>query len=62
MREIQVLGSVLTTSSLAVHAATLAAAGNTKDAKAEYARIPADKLLPEEAALVMSSGAFRAVP
>jgi tetratricopeptide (TPR) repeat protein len=53
-REINVPSSALTTSSLAVHAAVLAAAGHMEEARAEFARLPADKLLPEEKALIQS--------
>lgn len=42
----------LTPSSLAVHAAVVAAVGQTADARQELKRIPTDKLLPEERALI----------
>jgi cytochrome c-type biogenesis protein CcmH/NrfG len=44
--------NVLTPSALAVHAAILAATQHRDDAHSEAALIPADKLLPEERALV----------
>jgi len=44
--------NALTPSSLAVHAAVVAATGQTADIQQELKRIPIDKLLPEERALV----------
>ncbi len=42
----------LTTASVAVHAAVLAALGRSDEAKAEFAQLPADKMLPEERQLM----------
>jgi len=44
--------NVLTPSALAVHAAILAATQRRDDAQSEAAQVPADKLLPEERALI----------
>jgi hypothetical protein len=51
---VQVAQGAVTPSALAVHAAVLAANGRTDEAKAEAAQIPADRLLPEERALIES--------
>ena len=50
--KLQMTPQALTPSALAVHAAVLAANGNRADAKTEAAQVPADKLLPEERALI----------
>jgi tetratricopeptide (TPR) repeat protein len=50
-KDINVPKGSLTTSSIAVHAAVLAANGHAEEARAEFARIPEDKILPEEKAL-----------
>jgi hypothetical protein len=44
--------SALTPSALAVHAAVLAANGQTEEAKSEVEQMKIDNLLPEERALV----------
>ncbi len=49
---IQATPAALTPSALAVHAAVLAANGKEEDARTEIANVPADRLLPEEAALI----------
>jgi tetratricopeptide (TPR) repeat protein len=48
---INVPQSAVTASSIAVHAAVLAANGKMEEARAEFSRLPTDKLLPEEQAL-----------
>jgi hypothetical protein len=48
---ITVPNTALSLSSLAVHAAVLAANGRLEEAKKEFSKIPNDKLLPEEARL-----------
>jgi tetratricopeptide (TPR) repeat protein len=50
-KDINVPKASLTPSSVAVHAAVLAANGHVEEARAEFARIPQDKILPEEKAL-----------
>jgi hypothetical protein len=50
-KDINVPKASLTSSSVAVHAAVLAANGHPEEARAEFARIPQDKILPEEKAL-----------
>jgi tetratricopeptide (TPR) repeat protein len=42
----------LTTASIAIHAATLAANGKTEQARAESSQLPKDKMLPEERVLI----------
>ena len=49
---LNVPGNTLTPSALAVHAAVLAATDHRDDARTEAGQIPADKLLPEERALI----------
>jgi len=49
---INVPPNAVSPSALAVHAAVLAANGNTKDAQTEAAQVPLEKLLPEERALI----------
>jgi tetratricopeptide (TPR) repeat protein len=50
-KDIKVPKASLTTSSIAVHAAVLAANGHIEEARAEFSHIPQDKILPEEKAL-----------
>jgi hypothetical protein len=50
-KNINVPKSSLTTSSVVVHSAVLAASGHADEAKAEFSHIPVDKILPEERAL-----------
>jgi tetratricopeptide (TPR) repeat protein len=50
-RDINVPKASLTTSSIAVHAAVLAANGHPEEARIEFGQIPPDKILPEEKAL-----------
>jgi hypothetical protein len=50
-RGIQVPRNTLTTSTISVHAAVLAATNETEAAEREFDTLPADKLLPEERAL-----------
>jgi len=47
-KDINVPKTSLTTASVAVHAATLAATGHAEEARSEFAQLPADKMLPEE--------------
>ncbi len=49
---LQITRQALTPSALAVHAAVLAANGNSVDARAEANQVPAETLLPEEHALI----------
>lgn len=51
-KDINIPKSALTTSSVVVHAAVLAANGRAEDAKVEFSHLPEDKLLPEERALI----------
>ena len=51
-QKINVPKSSLTTSSVAVHAAVLAANGMADQAREEFAQVPAEKMLPEERELV----------
>ena len=51
-QNINVPKNSLTTSSIVVHAAVLAANGMTDQAREEFSHLPADKLLPEEQVLV----------
>jgi tetratricopeptide (TPR) repeat protein len=55
-KDINVPKSAATTSSIAVHAAVLAACGHESEAREEFSKLPADKLLPEEQALMKDSG------
>ena len=50
--KVQITRQALTPSALAVHAAVLAANGNSVDARTEANQVPADTLLPEEHALI----------
>jgi cytochrome c-type biogenesis protein CcmH/NrfG len=51
-RNLAVVQSAVTPATIAIHAAVLNAAGQTNEAKAEAAKVPRDKLLPEERALI----------
>ena len=61
-KDINVPKAAVTTSSIAVHAAVLAAAGHKEQAREEFSHLPADKLLPEEAELMKGSGDLPAAP
>ena len=51
-KEVNAPKTSLTTSSIAVHAAVLAATGHGDEARTEFAQLPKDKMLPEEQQLV----------
>ncbi len=51
-QDIKVPKTSVTTASVAVHAAVLAAVGHSAEARAEFAQLPADKMLPEERQLM----------
>jgi tetratricopeptide (TPR) repeat protein len=51
-KDINVPKTSLTTASVAVHAAVLAATGHADEARSEFAQLPADKMLPEERQLM----------
>ena len=51
-RNVAVSRAAVTPSTIAVHAAVLRASGQSEEAKAEAAKIPKDKLLPEERTLI----------
>ena len=53
-RNLTVTGSAISPSTIAIHAAVLGASGQTDEAKAEAAKVPTDKLLPEEKRLLAS--------
>ncbi len=54
--DIRLAPKALTPSALAVHSAVLAATGHDADAQTEAEKLPLDKLLPEERALVPGQG------
>ena len=51
-KDINVPKTSLSTASVAVHAAVLAATGHSEEARAESAQLPAEKMLPEERQLM----------
>ena len=51
-RNLAVAQSAVTPATIAIHAAVLNAAGQTSEAKAEAAKVPREKLLPEERELI----------